>query len=106
MNTLRTALIFLSIAAIATTAYGFSDSTHEKLSHHKMTIAKVLEKYTEKWMDIPGVTGTGEGKSDGKPCIMIFVEHKSEEIKKKIPKEAEGYKVVLEETGVIRAQEK
>ncbi|MFI5263851.1 MAG: hypothetical protein ACHQM6_04995 [Candidatus Kapaibacterium sp.] len=69
-----------------------------------MTISEVLQKYTAKWMEISGVTGTGEGRSGGKPCIMVMIDHKSEAIKKKIPKSVDGYKVVLEVTGKIKAR--
>lgn len=69
----------------------------------KMTITQVLKKYTDKWMDIPGVVGTGEGRSEGKPCILVFVEAQNDTINKKIPKTAEGYKVVIEVTGTIEA---
>jgi hypothetical protein len=104
MNQLPVFLLFLSIATFGNDTSSFRDTTHAKSSHHKMTVAEVLAKYTDTWMKIPGVTGTGEGKSDGKPCIMVFIERKSEAIKKKIPKEAGGYKVVLKETGKIQAQ--
>ena len=68
-----------------------------------MTITEVLEKHTDKWMEIPGVIGTGEGKSDDKPCITILMANNYETIKKKIPKTVEGYKVVFQETGEVRA---
>ncbi len=69
-----------------------------------MTITQVLEKHTDKWMRIPGVTGTGEGMSDGKPCIIVFIHKTSATIKKKIPKMVGGYTVILEVTGEIKAQ--
>ena len=69
-----------------------------------MPISEVLDKYTEKWLKIPGIVGTGEGKSEGKPCIMIMTNGNSKQIKKKIPKTIEGYKVVFEETGEIKAR--
>ena len=69
-----------------------------------MTIAEVLEKNTDTWMKIPGVIGTGEGESDGKPCIKVFTTGNSKLVKKKIPKIVNGYKVVLEETGKIEAR--
>jgi len=84
--------------------YGGRDTTYSKLQLHKMTISEVLKKYTDRWMKIPGVIGTGEGESGGKPCIKVFTEHNSKLIKKKVPKTAEGYKVVLEETGKIKTR--
>jgi hypothetical protein len=69
-----------------------------------MSISEVLDKYTEKWLKIPGVVGTGEGKAENKPCIMVFTNGNAKQIKKKIPKTVEGYKVVFEETGVIKSR--
>lgn len=69
-----------------------------------MTITEVLKKYTDTWMKISGVIGTGEGESGGKPCIKVFINKHSKLIKKKIPKNVEGYEVVLEETGTIKTR--
>jgi len=69
-----------------------------------MTITDVLKKYTDVWMKIPGVVGAGEGKSEGKPCIMVFTNGNSRLIKKKIPKTIDGHKVIFEETGEIKAR--
>ena len=70
-----------------------------------MTVSEVLKKYTVKWMKIPGVTGTGEGKSENKSSILVFIEHQTEVIKKKIPKTAGGYPVIFVETGKIEARD-
>lgn len=86
--------------------YGSNDSLDriDSIKHKKMPITKVLAKYTDKWMAIPGVTGTGEGRSDGKPCIVIFTLGDPAPIKKKIPETVEGYKVTFEVTGEIEAR--
>ena len=77
------------------------DST--KQIKKKMTITEVLEKHTDTWMSIPGVLGTAQSEKDGKPAITIFIEQKSSTIEEKIPKSVEGYPVVLEVTGEIKA---
>jgi len=69
-----------------------------------MTITEVLAKHTDQWMKIPGVVGTGEGKSGGRPCIMVLIEKPSEKIRKKIPKSVEGYKVVIQNAGKVEAR--
>lgn len=69
-----------------------------------MTITEVLKKHTDAWMKIPGVIGTGETRKDDKPAIMVFVEKLSKSIEHDIPKSVDGYKVVVQETGVIKAQ--
>ena len=71
----------------------------------KKPIEEVLKTHTDHLMSIPGVVGTGIGESEGKPCIKVLVVKKTEEIEKKIPSELEGYKIVIDETGEIRALE-
>ncbi len=69
------------------------------------TIETVLNNHTDHLMSIPGVIGTAIGESEGKPCIKVFVVKKTEELQRKIPKELEGYKVVIDETGEFRPLE-
>lgn len=68
-----------------------------------MKIEEVLKKYTDKLMSISGVVGIGQGLCDGEPCIKVFLIRKTQELGEKIPKELEGYKVKIEETGKFRA---
>ena len=67
------------------------------------TIEEALNAHTDEWMSIPGVVGTAIGEFKGKPCIKILVVRKTEQLKKKIPSQVEGFPVVIEETGEIRA---
>ena len=67
------------------------------------SIEQVLKEHTDAWMSIPGVVGTAIGELKGKPCIKILVVQKTEELTKKIPSQVEGFPVILEETGEIRA---
>lgn len=69
----------------------------------QLTIEQVQAKYTDQWMKIPGVAGTGIGEAEGKPCLKVFVAKKTLELEKKIPKIADGYPVVIEETGEFKA---
>ncbi|MGH8650749.1 MAG: hypothetical protein ACREYE_00590 [Gammaproteobacteria bacterium] len=66
-------------------------------------IEQVQAKYEDRWMSIPGVVGVGIGAANRKPVIKVLVVKKTIELEQKIPKEAEGYQVVIEETGEIRA---
>ncbi|MBU1299905.1 MAG: hypothetical protein KKF20_01250 [Bacteroidetes bacterium] len=61
-------------------------------------------------MMIPGVVGTAIGECDELPCpekfgacIKILVVELTDELEMKLPKNIEGYPVVIEETGEIRA---
>jgi hypothetical protein len=67
------------------------------------TIEQVQEAHTDRLMSIPGVVGTALGEADGKPCIKVLVSQKTAEIEKGVPKELEGYPVVVEVTGEFRA---
>ncbi|MFP4489344.1 MAG: hypothetical protein ACLFN1_08585 [Bacteroidales bacterium] len=68
-----------------------------------MTIEEALQKHTGSLMDIHGVTGTGQGLCDGKPCIKVFVNKLTDEMRGKIPDTIEGYPVSPEETGMFRS---
>ncbi len=68
-----------------------------------MKIEEVLKKYADNLMSISGVVGTGQGLCDGKQCIKVFLIKKTPELEEKIPRELEGYKVKIEETGKVRA---
>ncbi len=69
----------------------------------EQTIEAVLEKHTAELMSVPGVVGTAEGLCNDEPCIRVFVIKKTPEIGRNIPDILEGFKVVVEETGKVRA---
>ncbi len=69
----------------------------------EQTIEDVLEKRTAELMSVPGVVGTAQGLCNDKPCIRVFVIKKTPEIDRDIPDMLEGFKVVVEESGEIRA---
>jgi hypothetical protein len=54
-------------------------------------------------MSLPGVVGTAQGLCDDKPCIKVYVIKKTSELAKEIPDIIEGYRIMIEETGEIRA---
>ena len=66
-------------------------------------IEEVQQEHTEEWMSIPGVTGTAIGEFERKPCIRVFVAEKTQEVMERIPSEVEGFRVIIDETGEIRA---
>ncbi|TAK66564.1 MAG: hypothetical protein EPO24_01370, partial [Bacteroidetes bacterium] len=62
----------------------------------------VKEAHTEELMAIEGVVGVYVGAlDDGTPCIGVMVVKLTDELKRKLPKELEGYPVRIEETGAI-----
>ena len=66
-------------------------------------INEVLRDHAESIMSIPGVVGTAQGLCDNKPCIKVYVIRETQELEEKIPPILEGYPVMIEETGEIRA---
>jgi hypothetical protein len=67
-------------------------------------IEEVLEDQTPALMALPGVTGTYQGAlEDGRPCIKVMVTAPSPDLEARIPRELDGYPVLLEVTGEIRA---
>lgn len=54
-------------------------------------------------MEIPGVVGTGQGEAANSPCIKVFVDKLTPELKSKIPETIESYPVVIEETGDFKS---
>ena len=66
-------------------------------------IEVVLKEHTDELMAMSGVVGTAQGLCDDKPCIKVYVAALTSELKKKIPKNLEGYQVMVEVTGEFRA---
>ncbi len=67
-------------------------------------IKQVMKAHVEELMANPGVVGVAIGAlDDGRPCIRVLVVEDNSEIRSKIPTELEGYRVVIDETGEIRA---
>jgi hypothetical protein len=69
------------------------------------SIESVFEKNTARLLLIPGVTGIAIGETGGNPCIKVFVNKKSRELRRQVPTSLEGYPLVVEEKGHFRALE-
>ena len=67
-------------------------------------IAEVLAEHTPKLMAMAGVVGTAESAlPNGKPSILVLVVKRTPELERSIPRELDGYPVVIEESGEIHA---
>jgi hypothetical protein len=69
----------------------------------KEDITAVLSRHTPELMKIDGVVGTGEGREGETPIIVVFVRQKTDALARKIPREIEGWKVVVREVGEVTA---
>ncbi len=67
------------------------------------TIEAVLKQHTDRLLSLPGVVGTAIGECEGKPCIKVLVVKATPELVKSIPSALEGFPVIIEESGEIRA---
>jgi hypothetical protein len=74
----------------------------------KRDINEVLRSHDQEIMAIPGVVGIYVGLLDDEKtsCLKVMVVKKTPELERKIPRELEGYPVVIEETGEIRPMKK
>lgn len=99
-------VLFLFIAGISGTFFCKSENTKENQSKENQEmrdINLVLKANTRDVMAIPGVVGIYVGETeDNKPCLKVMVVKETEEIKKKLPRELEGYPVLIHVTGEIK----
>jgi hypothetical protein len=67
-------------------------------------IADVLASHTPELMALPGVVGTYQGaRPNGTPAIVVMLAGPDAGLERRIPRVLEGWPVVLEVTGEIRA---
>lgn len=90
----------LGSGVISSVNIAASDQEGEKVTK---AIDEVLKDHTEELMSLPGVIGTAQGLCDNNPCIKVYVIKKTPELDQKIPDNLEGYQVMVEETGEIKA---
>jgi hypothetical protein len=67
-------------------------------------IADVLAAHAPELMALPGVVGTYQGeRPDGTPAIVVMLASPEAGVERRIPRVLEGWTVVIEVTGEIRA---
>ena len=91
------------IFSMATLAGQTSMNRGEATQMSTKPIEQVLKEHTDDLMSLPGVVGTGQGLCSGQPCIKVFVGRKTGTVEQKIPRNLEGYPVVIEETGRFKS---
>jgi len=69
------------------------------------TIQEVKKNHETQLLDMPGVVSVGIGlDANGKQVIVVGLESSDPEIEAKIPAELEGFPVVLQTIGSLKAQ--
>lgn len=69
----------------------------------RKTITQVLAQHKGELLAVPGVVGTAIGTWEREPCIIVFVEQETAEIRRRVPPSLGGFAVKVEETGTLRA---
>ncbi|MFA4946994.1 MAG: hypothetical protein WC674_00605 [Candidatus Krumholzibacteriia bacterium] len=101
------ALALILTMAIAIQVAGCRKSSENEGGAPAMStddVIRVMDAHVNDLMAIPGVVGVAVGAlDDGRLCIKVLVVKKTSEHRKRVPREIEGYPVVIEESGEIRA---
>lgn len=97
-------MLWLLAAAVLGAAAGAEGQQGDQSMPAK-PIEAVLREHTGWLMALPGVMGTAQGECAGRPCVKVYVVEKTAELVRQIPADLDGYAVVIEETGTIRARD-
>lgn len=55
----------------------------------------------ERWIDVDGVEGVGQGVKDGADCIIVYVSLPTDTMRSRIPETVHDVPVTLIESGII-----
>ena len=67
-------------------------------------LSEVLAAHSAELMAQPDVVAVGEGECEGEPCIKVYVSKRAAVLDDSIPARLDGYRVVIELSGEIRAR--
>lgn len=79
------------------------ETTERTPTVQRRPIAEVLAARTPELMALPGVVGTAEGARHGAPVIVVMIERRTPELTTRIPAALDGWPVMVEVTGPLRA---
>lgn len=100
---IKTALYIFIFTSITACVNMVNDLRREENRMPEDKIVDVINRHSREMISIKGVEGIAEGRCNDKPCIKVYVNEKSPELSLKIPNSLEGYPVMIEETGEIKA---
>ena len=66
-------------------------------------IEEVLEAFSREWLSVDGVVGAAIGSREGEKVIIVYATRKKGAVRDTIPETVEGHRVIVEESGRIRA---
>ena len=73
---------------------------------HTRSIEQAFDAQRDALLSTPGVVGAGIAKLDEKPCIVVMVIEKYPDLENHVPKELDGYAVIIEIVGDFKIQER
>lgn len=68
-----------------------------------LSITEAISAHSHGLMALPAVVGIAEGRYNEAPCVLVLVVELTDELRAALPSELEGYKVVVSESGEIKA---
>lgn len=101
---MRSKLFFSAIILLVLTVYFISGCGPDDCLNASSTIETANEQLTRQLISIEGVAGIGIGEHNNRPCITVFLENDSPELRAKVPAEFQGFPVITEVTGPIVIQ--
>lgn len=102
----RWIILFVCLILGIALAYCFkkpAEPSKDEKQMAQLTIEQAQKKHQDRIMKLPGVVGVGIGARNDTLVIKVLVVKRTANLEKKIPKTLEGYQVIIEETGEIRA---
>src|SRR5438045_8864427 len=106
MRALIAALCLSAVILVVSSIPVYSQAMVQNTSSKpKRDINAVLADHDKQLLAIPAVVGVYVGTSNDRrtPCLKVMLARATPEAQRKIPPEIEGYPVVIEVTGDVRA---
>ena len=73
---------------------------------HNRSIEQVFDSHREALLSTPGVVGVGIARLEAKPCIIVMVMESTPDLENHVPKQLEGYTVIIELMSDMKIQER
>jgi hypothetical protein len=73
-----------------------------KMAQSDSDIHETKAAHTKSLMAIPGVVGVAVGKSNGRACIRVYLEHDTKQLRELVPAELDGHPVEAVVTGPFK----
>jgi hypothetical protein len=84
-------------------APGDSVSDRTQLDAAPTARETAADELTQGLLALKGIVGVGNGQCDGSPCIRVYLENDSPDLRSTVPRRFRGFEVVTEVTGPIEA---